>query len=60
MPSQDVGVIADALRYSSFLLVSEDGTNVRRPGLVKKTVKLGTTEFQSRDEVISFARSLIA
>jgi hypothetical protein len=60
VPTEDVATVADALRYSNFLEVSEDGTLVRRPGTVKKVVKLGSIEFNSRDEVITYARGLIA
>ena len=60
VPDEDATVIADALRYSNFLEVSADSTTVRRPGLVKKAVTLGGSEFTTRDEVISHARELIA
>jgi hypothetical protein len=40
VPSQEVSVVADALGFSNFLEVSEDGLSVRRPGLVKKAVKV--------------------
>ena len=53
VPSQELPVIADALGFSTFLEVSDDGLKVRRPGLVKKKVKLGALEFTSRDEVVT-------
>ena len=60
VPDGSVTTIAEALSFSNFLEVSADGASVRRPGIVKKTVKLGTLEFHSRDEVVTHARALIA
>lgn len=60
VPDMDLKVIADALRHSNILEVSEDGNNVRKPGTIKKTVSLGGMDFSSRDEVVTYARGLIA
>ena len=60
VPSQEVSAVADILKLSNHLELSEDGARVRRPGIVKKSVKLGGMEFKSRDEVVSYARQLIA
>ena len=60
VPDQDLAVIADALRLSNILEVSEDGNSVRKPGTVKKVVSLGGMDFSSRDEVVTYARGLIA
>lgn len=60
VPTMDIAIIADALRHSNILEVNADATQVRRPGLVKKNVKLGELEFSSREEVVTHARSLIA
>ena len=60
VPTQDVATIAAAVKYSNILEVSEDGLNLRKPGTVKKVVPLGGMEFGSRDEVITYARGLIA
>ena len=60
VPDMDTSVIADALRHSNILEVSEDGKSVRKPGTVKKVVSLGGMDFSSRDEVVTYARGLIA
>jgi len=60
VPNQDLAVIANAIKYSNILEVSEDDQSIRRPGTVKKVVPLGGMDFGSRDEVITYARGLIA
>ena len=60
VPDGSIETIASALRYSNFLAVSDDGASVRRPGVVRKAVTLGGLEFNSREEVILYARGLIA
>jgi len=60
VPTQDVATIAEAVKYSNILEVSEDGLSIRKPGTVKKAVPLGGMDFGSRDEVITYARGLIA
>jgi len=54
------GAIADALRESKSLIVSDDGSKVRRPDGGKTVVTLGGVEFPTREEVISHARGLIS
>ena len=60
LPSGSVEALAEALKASKVLVLSDDSTKVRRPDSGRKKVTLGGTEFGTRDEVIAHARALIA
>ena len=60
VPDGDVPHHAACLTGSTVLEVSADGKEVRRPGLVRKSVTLGGKEYKGRDEVVTAARALIA
>mmetsp|Transcript_39527 Transcript_39527/g.65542 ORF Transcript_39527/g.65542 Transcript_39527/m.65542 type:complete len:468 (-) Transcript_39527:500-1903(-) len=61
VPSLNVATIADAMRVSKTVEVSEDGTKVRvHPSLVKPSeVTLGGKLFKSRAEVVAYAQPLL-